>query len=130
MVIQVPPTIWRTKMKNRYISTDYAKNIDEGIFDFQKYGNAVYICKQTWEEGRGTDLITLNDEEHNEELHTNIKLNSGVIPQIKEHLISIVKKYWDFFCKESTKLTILGYELSTDKGNAKPVCFKNPKYSP
>ena len=83
MVIQVPPTIWRTKMKNRYISTDYAKNIDEGIFDFQKYGNAVYICKQTWEEGRGTDLITLNDEECIDKLNKQIRLNSRVVSNIK-----------------------------------------------
>ena len=60
----------------------------------------------------------------------NIKLNSRVIPEIKEQLISIVKKYWDCFCKEGTKRTILVYKFSVDTGHAKPVCCRKPKYVP
>ena len=48
----------------------YANEIDEAVFYFQQYGKAVYIPKQTCKEGRLTDLITFNDEEHKEELHT------------------------------------------------------------
>ena len=74
--------------------------------------------------------MTLNDKEHNGELHKHIKFNSRVIPEIKEQLISIVKKYWDCFFKEGAKLTILGYELYIDIGDAQPVCCKNPQYVP
>ena len=41
-------------------------------------------------------------------LHKHIKLNSRVITDINKQLIEIVKKYWDCFCKEGTKRTILG----------------------
>ena len=60
----------------------------------------------------------------------NIKLNSTVIPEIKEQLISIVKKYWDYFLKEGAKRTILGYKLSINTGNTKPVCCKKLQYRP
>ena len=80
-------------MKNRYICSDYENDIDEGVFYFQKYGKEVYRPKQTWEEGKRKDLITFNAKGHNEELHKYIKLNSRVIPEIKELLIAIVKEY-------------------------------------
>ena len=61
-----------------------------------------------WEEGSCTDLITFNDERHNEELHKHIQFNSMVIPEIKEQFIKIGKKYWDCFCKEGLKRKIMG----------------------
>ena len=61
---------------------------------------AVYTTKQMREEISCTDLITLNDEEYNEEMKKYIELNSRVIPEIKEQLIAIVNKYWYFFVKK------------------------------
>ena len=61
---------------------------------------AVYTTKQIREEISCTDLITLNDEEYNEEMKKYIELNSRVIPEIKEQLIAIVNKYWYFFVKK------------------------------
>ena len=49
VLIQVPLKVWRSKMKNRYISPDYENDIDEGLFGFKKYGKSVNIPKQTWE---------------------------------------------------------------------------------
>ena len=37
MVIQVPPKVWRPKIQNRYITPDYANDIDKGVFDFKQY---------------------------------------------------------------------------------------------
>ena len=45
MVIQLPPKFWRPKIQNRYITTDDANDIDEGVFYFQQYGKAVYRQK-------------------------------------------------------------------------------------
>ena len=66
---------------------------------------SIYRPKQTWEEGRRTDLITINDEEHSKALNKHIKLNIRVIPEIKEQLIAIVKI---LFCKEGARRMILG----------------------
>ena len=71
---------------------------------------------QTWEEGERTDLITFNAKKYNKKLYKHIKLNSRVIPEIKEQLYSIVKKYWGCFCKEGSKRTIPGYKFSIDTG--------------
>ena len=49
---------------------------------------------------------------------------------MQEHVISLVKKYWDCFCKDGAKRTILGYELSIETGNAKPVFCRKPQYGP
>ena len=70
-------------MQNRYIPTDYANYTDEGIFDFQQYGKAVYRPKKTGEEEICTDLITLNDEECIKELNKQIRLNSRFVSDIK-----------------------------------------------
>ena len=118
-------------MKNRYILPDYSNDIDEVVFDFQNYGKEVYRPKQTWEEGKRIFLIAFNNEENNEGLHKHIKLNSKVIPEIKQQLISIVKKNWDCFCKKCEKThTIMGYEFSIDRNNAKPVFCGKPQYEP
>ena len=57
------------------------------MFGFSQYGKDIYTPKQTWEEWIFTNLITFIDEEHNKELKEHIKLNSRVIPEIREQLI-------------------------------------------
>ena len=64
------------------------------------------------------------------ELHTHINLRSRFVPEIKGQLILIVNKYWDYFCKEGVKRTIMGYKLSIDTGNAGPVCCKKSQFGP
>ena len=49
---------------------------------------------------------------------------------MRERVNSIVNKYWDSFCKEGAKRTILGYEFPIDTGNTKSVCCRKPQYGP
>ena len=63
------------------------------MFDFKQYLKTVYTTRKIWEEESHTNLITFDDEEHNEELNKHVKLNSIYIPETKEKLIVIVKKY-------------------------------------
>ena len=46
------------------------------------------------------------------------------------HILGIVKKYWDYFCKRGAHRTILNYEFSIDTGSAKPICSRKPRYGP
>ena len=62
MVIKVLLELWRPKMQVRYITKDYANEIDEVVFDFQQYGKTVYRPIKAWEEGSLTYRIKLNDE--------------------------------------------------------------------
>ena len=72
MVIEVTPKLWRLEVVNKYLSPDYADNIDEVIFDFVKYGKAVYRPRKSWEEDDRTNLITFDEIKHREELRKNI----------------------------------------------------------
>ena len=80
-------------MQYRPIPQDYANDIYKGVFGFKQYGEAVYRPQETWKEGCYNNLIIFNDGKHFKELHKHIKLNSIVIPEIREHFITIVKKY-------------------------------------
>ena len=42
----------------------------------------------------------------------------------------LVIKYWDYFCAEGAKRTILDYEFAIDTGASPPICCRNPTYGP
>ena len=46
---------------------------------------------------------------------------SNIASQHKDALIFAIKKYWDIFCKEGARRTILDYEFSIDTTVSKPV---------
>ena len=95
MLIELPPKVWIPKLVNKYIPPDYADNIDEGIFDFARYGKAVYRPRVNWEEGESTNLITFDDSKHVEELRKNIIVSTKFTPELQELVIPIVKKCRD-----------------------------------
>ena len=51
MVIQLPPKARRPKIQNRYITPDYANDMDKGVFNFHQYGKAVYRQKKRGKKG-------------------------------------------------------------------------------
>ena len=59
-----------------------------------------------------------------------MKISDKVTDTIRNQLRQIIIKYWDSFCEEGAKRTILGYEFAIDTGDAKPVCCKKPNYGP
>ena len=52
MVIELPPKVCRTKVVTKYIPTDYADDINEGILDFAQYGEAIYKPREIGKKSR------------------------------------------------------------------------------
>ena len=122
--------MWRPKVINRYIPTDYSSDIDEGIFDYKCYGKAVFRPIFQWKDTDRQDLISYQENKDSEELHAHIKIGEDASNEHKSTIINLVKKYWDSFCKKGARRHILNYEFSIDTGTAKPVCCKKSRYGP
>ena len=43
---------------------------------------------------------------------------------------SLIVKYWDCFCDEGAKRTILNYEFAIDTGASPPICCRNTMHGP
>ena len=93
MLTEVPLEVWRPKVQNKYITPDYTNDVDEGVFDFEQYGKALYRPQQTWKEGSDKNLITFNNDKNGKELNKHIKLNSRVTLGVRERLTLILKTY-------------------------------------
>ena len=128
-IIEVPPKIWRPKVESRYRMPEYATDINEGAWDFSNYGKTVFKPKLDWQDTQRDDLINFQDS-HQDELEADLRMGTGVDKETKEEIVNIIKKYWDCFCKEGAKRTVIGYEFGIDTGNAKPVCCRKPSYGP
>ena len=59
-----------------------------------------------------------------------MKICKNVDDPTRDDIIQIIQKYWDCFCKEGARRTILGYEFGIDTGDSKPVCCKKTTYGP
>ena len=51
-------------------------------------------------------------------------------PDIKDHLIAIIKTHWDAFYEAGAFRPILGFEFCIDTGAAQPTCSHQPTYGP
>lgn len=117
-------------MQSQYRLPEYATEIDDGVFDFQHYGNCVFRPKLTWDPGERDDLIAFDPSKHMDELQSGLRINPLVDASVKDDIIQIIKDYWDCFAVEGVRRTILGYEFAIDTGQCKPVCCKKPAYGP
>ena len=64
------------------------------------------------------------------EMEKNIRIGKDAPQARRSHILGIVKKYWDYFCKRGARRPILNYEFSIDTGSAKLVCCRKPRYGP
>jgi len=127
----LPPKVWRPKQQNKYIPLDYGDDIQEGHFDFSEHGKTVFRPPaREWKTSERDDIIQYNAATHAAELDKGLRISDNVTDAIKTQLRQIIIKYWDSFCEEGAKRTILGYEFAIDTGDAKPVCCKKPNYGP
>ena len=55
------------------------------------------------------ELISFNETQQ-KELDADLHIGDTVDDLTKNKIIDIIKKYWDCFCKEGAKRTILGYQ--------------------
>jgi len=125
LIIELPPKVWRPKQQNKYIPLDYGDDIHDGHFDFKEYGNTVFRpAEQIWNRGERVDIIKFEESKHA------VKLNKGLSAEIKQQVKNIVIKFWDSFCEEGARRTIIGYEFAIDTGDSKPICCKRPNYGP
>ena len=133
LIIEVPPKIWRPKPQNKYIPLDYGDDIHDGHFDFEYKGKAVW--RPTTSNGEicipaRDDLIIYDPILHSAELLKGLRINDDVSEAVKLRVKAIVTTYWDCFCEEGARRTILGYEFTIDTGASKPICVKRPNYGP
>jgi hypothetical protein len=133
LVINVPPKIWRPKVKSVYTPIDTCDDIDDGIFAFEKLGKCVFkpnASASRKDIPQRDDLIFFDDAKDKEELFTNFKHGTAASSEDIQAIVTIIQQYWDCFCNDGAKRTILGYEFAIDTGNHTPVCCKKPQYGP
>ena len=59
-MIEVPPKIWKPKIINQFKMPTY-NDVDDGIFQFQSFGNCVYRTNKCWQGRDQDDLIKFDD---------------------------------------------------------------------
>ena len=59
-----------------------------------------------------------------------MKIGKNVDEPTRDDIIHIIQKYWDCFCKEGARTTILGYEFVIYTSDSKPLCCKKPECGP
>ena len=91
----------------------------------------VFKSKQSSTCTNRNDLIYFDETgEDEKELIKGFKIGQLATTQQKEQVLSLVKKYWDCFCKRGAKRTILEYEFGVDTGASQPVACRVKQYGP
>ena len=108
---------------------EYGDDIDDGVFDFSNYGNAVFRPTMDWKDHIRDDVIPFQSLDQ-VELDLDLRMGDEADEDTKLEVVRIIKKYWDSFCKRGAKRTVLGYEFAIDTGTAKPICCRKPSYGP
>jgi hypothetical protein len=81
-VIEVPPKIWRPKPIDRYIPMDYSNDIDNSVFEFQQFGNAICHPPEPFVNVR-TDIHLWDRERDLPEVAKNFGIGTDVSPAIR-----------------------------------------------
>ena len=129
-MIEIPPKIWRPKVLSRWKPVELADDIDDGIFDYTSYGgNCVFRPSSSSPVVPVRDDIILFDPLVDDaEFNKTFSLDPSIPSELKQHIKSIVIKYWDCFCKRGVHRHILGFEFGIDTGTAEPVSCSNQSY--
>ena len=108
-------------------------DVDTDLLDITPIqgSRTVFKTKQPSEHTSRNDLIYFNASiEDNEELNKGFKIGKSATTEQREQVITLVKKYWDCFCKKGAKRTILEYEFVIDTGASQPVAARVKQYGP
>lgn len=128
LIIDVPPKIWRPKVKSSYEPLDYATDIDDDYFIYKQFGKTLKSDINTNIPQR-TDL-QIWDDKFLPELQSNLRVGVDATPEIQDRIVSIIKTNWDSFFEAGTRRPILGFEFCIDTGGAAPICCRQPCYGP
>ena len=119
---------WCPTVLSKYVPADYSDDIDNGVFNYANYSETVFWPKEKWDDRDRSDIITFDYAKDNEELSKGLKIDKSIEIQTTWTIRSLVVKYWDYFCDEGTKWTILHYKFTIDTGALTPVCCRKPTY--
>jgi hypothetical protein len=128
-VIEVPPKIWRPKPIDRYIPMDYSNDIDDSVFEFQQFGNAICHPPEPFVNVR-TDIHLWDRDRDLPEFAKNFVIGTDVSPAIRASIVAIIESQRDCFYGAGVKFPILYFEFAIDTGASPPVCCKKPHYGP
>jgi hypothetical protein len=128
-VIDVPPKLWRPKPVDRYIPMDYSNDIDDSVFEFEQFGQAICHPPEPFSNIR-TDIHLWDPARDMSELTKNLKIGTAVDPTTRAAITDIITSHWDCFYSEGVKYPILYFEFAIDTGASPPVCCKKPHYGP
>ena len=117
-------------MVNNYSPVDALDDIEEGVFDYKQYSNAIYCPRKLCKDIKRDDYIMYDKQKDKAEFDANIRIVKDATHAHQNTITGIVKKYWDCFCKIGARRPILEYEFAIDTGTAKPVCCRKPRYRP
>jgi hypothetical protein len=120
-VIEVPPKIWRPKPVDRYISMDYSNDIDDSVFEFKQFGQAICHPPEPFLNSR-TDIHLWERERDLPEFTKNFVIGDDVEPATRQAIVDIIESHWDCFYGAGVKFPILYFEFAIDTG-ASPPCL-------
>ena len=127
----MPPKIWRKRIVSKWQPPCQLTNdIDDDYFDYTCYGSKCVYRPPAFSPHvpPRDDIISFDQDVDDAELQASLKLDPKLSDADKSTIITIVKKYWDCFCKRGVRRTILGFEFGIDTGDAAPVSCSNQSY--
>ena len=99
-MIEVPAKFWRHKVASKYTIPEYYGDDLISILNYGQYGNFLYKTKMNCKDNSQREYIIIyEDSLHIVELEKDLKLSDTLDTVIKEEIISIILKYWDYFVK-------------------------------
>ena len=52
LLINIPSKVWRPKKVSKFIPADNYDDIEDGVFDYKQYGNAVFRPLEEWTDAK------------------------------------------------------------------------------
>ena len=79
----------------------------DGKYQVISFGLGERIAEHTWNRGKRFDKIKFEESKHATELNKGLRVSDKVSAEIKQQVKNIVIKFWDSFCEEGTRQTII-----------------------
>ena len=102
-MIEVPPKIWTPKIVNQFKMPSY-DDIDDGIFQFQSFGNCVYRTEKCWQDGDRTDILCFDATTDLQELDKDLRIGNVASDSDSYKNKNIIKKFGIVFVSEGATI--------------------------
>ena len=126
--VQTDRRIWRPQVTSQYKEPDCIPDpMGELEVLYGDHGKPLWANKQ--ELPPRDDLISFDDQRHQEELQKNLQWKDCP-EKYRTEIKSIILDFWDVFAEEGVRNPIRGAYFHVDTGEVAPVCVKPPRYGP